>query len=667
MQLHGYLPRRPRLNDVRIVMRAPAICISTLLIAGLVGCSSTAQPGQVGTGGKSGTGGNVPSGGVTGLGGAAGSGGTTTTGSGSGGATGGATTPRGSGGNADGAAGAGGSSGGNGGTGSGGSGGARSTGGVVATGGGTPLGGSTGGASGGTTTASGTGGASSAKGGSSGSGGDAAGGTSGGIDGGASASVACYGYPGVTQSPLYTVTVNGVTAPVEKFTKYSPEMQVHYAHCSVQGTANVSVAVSESVSSYTLSPKSRNITSTKNGNTITFSSGPNYLILAPSGKELLFIFLDPPETDAPKLGDANVKNLADYTVDNTGGTLVTSKIQSAINAASGATQNILYVPPGRYKVGELWLKSNMTLYLAGGAILYGSSSTSDFNTGSGGVNIEGMQHALIRMNQVKNAKLLGRGAIDGNGHAIRAAGLNASVLKIDQSSDITVDGIVSRDSSYWNTLIYRSDAVTIQNYKLINCRPNSGYNNTDGVDFDETTNSKLYNAFLYTGDDGMATKNEEASGTINTKNITHEKIVVYNNSGGCKVGTKTMGQTMDSIVFKDIDLVKAGRGLVIDGADTAVVQNTTYQDVRIEAADSSLVDVQNNSLPSWRTAAGQTVIKETFFTNVSADVRKAINLHGMSSSINITGVHFSNFKIQGTAITQSNLSTNSYVSGITFQ
>ena len=46
-----------------------------------------------------------------------------------------------------------------------------------------------------------------------------------------------------------------------------------------------------------------------------------------------------------------MKNLADYTVDNTGATLVTSKIQSAINALSG-TQNILYVPPGKYKVGD---------------------------------------------------------------------------------------------------------------------------------------------------------------------------------------------------------------------------------------------------------------------------------------------------------------------------
>jgi polygalacturonase len=545
------------------------------------------------------------------------------------------------------------------------SGGVAPIGGSEATGGVAPIGGS-----------AATGGA--ATGGNLGVGGSVpAGGTqgTGGSSGGTSAGIVCYGVPGAAKSPLYTVTVGGVSAPVEKFTKFGTEMQVHYAHCSLSGTtaADVAVTLSQTFSSYTLSPKSRNIAATKSGNTVTFSSGPNYLIFNVSGQELLFVLLDAEETNPPHLGDANVKNVADYTVDNTGATLVTSKVQSAINAASGATQSILYFPPGKYKVGELSLKSNMTLYLAGGAILYGSDSTSDFNNVSGGINIEGAQHALIRMYQIKNTQILGRGALDANGHAMRAAGLNANLLKIEQSSNITVDGIVSRDPSYWNTLIYRSDAVTIQNYKVINCRPTTTtYNQTDGVDFDESTNSKLFNAFLYTGDDGMATKNEEASGTINTKNITHEHIVVYNNSVGCKIGTKSMGQTMDGVTFKDVDVVKAGRALTIEAYDTAVVQNTTFEDIRVEAADSMLINIALDQPPDWRTAANTSIVKDTYFTNVSSDAQKTISLHGQSSSVNISGVHFSNLTIQGKAVTSqtdsdASWSINSYVSNITFK
>jgi hypothetical protein len=652
---------------------------ASLLLATQTGCSSGGVgSGKSSTGGIPSSGGTPGTGGMTTAGGGTSGGGATASAGSTGGAaaTGGSAIPTGGATTTGGAVVTGGST-------SSQSGG-RATGGTTMTGGAATGGRATGGTTSDTspTGGSGTGGTAtggiSAAGGSTGVGGTtSAGGTTatGGSGGGTSAGVTCYSYPGATQSPLYTITVNGVTAQVEKFTKFSPEMQVHYAHCSLSGTATATVAVTvaESVSSYTLSPKSRNITASKSGNTITFSSGPNYLILAPSGKELLFIFLDVQEPNPPKLGDANVKNIADYSVDNTGATLVTSKIQSAINAASGATQNILYFPPGKYKVGELWLKSSMTLYLAGGAILYGSSSTGDFNTGSGGINIEGAQHALIRMYQIKDTKILGRGALDANGHALRAAGLNANLLKIEQSSNITVDGIVSRDPSYWNTLIYRSDAVTIQNYKVINCRPTTTlYNQTDGVDFDESTNGKLYNAFLYTGDDGMATKNEEASGTVNTKTILHEHVVVYNNSVGGKIGTKSMGQSMAEITFKDIDVVKAGRAMTIEAYDTALVSNITYEDIRVEAADSMLINLASDAPPDWRTAANTSSYKDIYFTNVSSDVKKVISLHGRSSSVNINGVHFKKLTIQGKAVTSQTDSDaswdiNSYVSNITFE
>ncbi len=553
-------------------------------------------------------------------------------------------------------------------------GGATNSGGLSATGGRAGSGTATGGVE----SRGGTAGSGAATGGDLAAGGTVpAGGTqaTGGSGGGTSAGIICYGVPGAVKSPLYTVAVGGVSAPVEKFTKFGSEMQVHYAHCSLSGTsaANVEVTLSQTFSSYTLSPKSRNIATTKSGNTVTFSSGPNYLIFNVSGQELLFILLDAEETNPPHLGDANVKSIADYNVDNTGATLVTSKVQSAINTASGASQNVLYFPPGRYKVGELSLKSNMTLYLAGGAILYGSDSTGDFNNVSGGIDIEGAQHALIRMLQIKNTQILGRGVLDANGHALRAANLKANLLKIEQSSNITVDGIVVRDSSYWNTLIYRSDAVTIQNYKVINCRPTTTtYNQTDGVDFDECTNGKLFNAFLYTGDDGMATKNEEPSGTVNTKNISHEHVVVYNNSVACKVGTKSMGQTMDGITFKDIDVVKAGRALTIEAYDTAVVQNTTFEDIRVEAADSMLINIALDQPPDWRDAANTSIVKDTYFTNVSSAVKQTINLHGKSSSLNINGVHFENLTVQGKAVTSqtdsdASWNINSYVSNITFK
>jgi len=474
---------------------------------------------------------------------------------------------------------------------------------------------------------------------------------------------------------LYTVKANGETVFTEKLTQFAGEMQVHYAHFSLDGTANIEVTVNETFSSYTLSPKSRKIATTKSGNTISFKSGPNYLVLKVDSKELLFILIDPPEENPPKLTDANVKNIMDYNVDNKGNTLATKTIQTAINEASTGTKNILYFPPGKYLTGELFLKSNMTMYLAGGAVLYGSSNTADFNSGSGGMNTEGMQHALVRIMNCKNTKLIGRGVLEGNGKLIRSKGMNASVLKMDESSDILVDGVFSRNSSYWNTLPYRSDKVTIKNYKVINCRPiTTDFNNTDGVDFDECTNSSLYNAFLYTGDDNMAVKNEfetwNGKATMNIANIHHEKIVTYSNSAACKIGTKTMGKSMTNVTFKDVDVIASGRALVIDAFDAALIDNTVFQDIRVENT-GILISVQNNQVPSWRSAVNQSVVKNTYFTNVSSDVKRSITLGGKSSSVPVNGVNFSNFTVQGNSVTSktdadASWNINSYVTNITF-
>jgi uncharacterized protein YegP (UPF0339 family) len=483
-------------------------------------------------------------------------------------------------------------------------------------------------------------------------------------------------YPGATSSPLYTVKAGNETFFTEKLTLFSGEMQVHYAHFSLDGTTTIQVTVNESFNSYTLSPKSRKIATTKNGNTLTFKTGPNYLVLQVDSKELLFILIDSPEENPPKLTDSNVKNIMDYGVDNKGDKLETKNIQSAVDAASGGSKNILYFPPGKYLTGEIFLKSNMTLYLAGGAVLYGSNNTADFNSGSGGMNTEGMQHALVRILNCKNTKILGRGVLEGNGKYIRSKGLNACVLKMDESSNIIVDGIISRNSSYWNTLPYRCDSVTIKNYKIINCRPTStSYNNTDGVDFDESSNSSLYNAFLYCGDDNMAVKNEfltwNGKSTMNTKNIHHEKIVTYSNSAGCKIGTKTMGQSMQNVTFKDIDIVRTGRALVIDAFDNALIENTVFQDIRVESAGSVLLCIENNKVPSWRDAVNQSIVKNTYLTNIASDDNKTISIQGASSQYNINGIHFTNFTVLGKPITDktdpdAKWSINSNVINMTF-
>ncbi|UWZ49845.1 cellulose-binding domain-containing protein [Dactylosporangium matsuzakiense] len=64
-------------------------------------------------------------------------------------------------------------------------------------------------------------------------------------------------------------------------------------------------------------------------------------------------------------------------------------------------------------------------------------------------------------------------------------------------------------------------------------------------------------------------------------------------------------------------------------------------------------------------------MRDAYFTDITADEKKVVNLHGRSSSVNISGVHFTNFTVQGKAVssrtdTDASWNINSYVSNLTF-
>lgn len=502
---------------------------------------------------------------------------------------------------------------------------------------------------------------------------------------------------------VFSIFVNNERQRVQRVDKFPvPVNYVLLTHSGVELRIDVTSKVP--FSEYSLSPKNKGIQATISGNTLSFTATePGYFVLQIPNQERLFVFVDPPEETQPQLGDANVKNIMDYAgVDNTGETVITETIQAAIDAASGTAQSILYFPEGAYSTEALYLKDNMTLYLAKGALLKNATPQSKLMGQIAELTtIEVCSHGFIVMNGVTNAKLMGRGTLDGNGTDLQSYNRKMFLVKIENSRDCVVEGVVSRDSAFWNTLIYRSDNISISNYKVINNRLEEGdesWNETDGVDFDNCTNSRLYNAFLYTGDDCMAVKSDDIPDSydiagivdptedvnyMNVDGITHEKVVCFSGSSACKVGTKTFGETMSNISFKDVDVVGALRAMVIDAVDTANVTGTRFEDIRIEHVTGRLVDFNMDpGSISWRINPGTCTVTDTAVINVSSERRAENRIQGNIHDYNendpyfgneyyIDGVTFTNYSIEGNVITALDdvngaFNTNEYAININF-
>jgi polygalacturonase len=489
--------------------------------------------------------------------------------------------------------------------------------------------------------------------------------------------------------PLYTVTVDGTPVSVTSMDAFS--YPVHYARFDYSGASmSVSVMVNGSTAGYALSPKSRNILVSGTGSTLSFSvSEPAYLVLQIPGQETLFILVDPPEVDPPAPEDADVTDVMTIGgMDNTGATDVTTLLQGAIDAASGAVRNIVYVPAGTYLTNSLLMRSNMTLYLAEGAVLKcGTPQNTLLNVNASGLTvIEVCSRGFIVFAGVTNAHLAGRGTLDGNGTSLRTYNRKMFLVKFEDSDNCTIDGIISRDSCFWNTMIYRSSDIAITNYKVINERLEEEWNETDGVDFNNCMDSSLYNAFLYTGDDCMAVKsddildsepqtgiNDPTTGSyMNTGNIAHERIVCFSGSSACKVGTKTFGETMSGITFTDIDVIQGNRGLVIDAVDTATISGIVFEDIRIENLAGRLVDFNMDpDAITWRTTGGDCRVDGVSVIDVASDVNAECRIGGFSVDNLVENVSFANFTIQGNAVnsvddSDADFIINVYSNGITF-
>ncbi len=500
----------------------------------------------------------------------------------------------------------------------------------------------------------------------------------------------------------YSVTVNGKAKPVEYVSKF--DVPVNYVSMDYTGeTLEIEITPEESFDEYTLSPKSRNLGEKSTGKAISFTvDEPLYAVLQIPGKERLFILIDPAEENPPRLGDPDVKNIMDLEgIDNTGETDLTEILQAAIDDASASDENILYFPAGTYLTGMLRLKDDMTVYLAKGAVLQNNTPQTDLMHHSEDLmkTSEGASEGFLVMKGVKNAKLMGRGTIDGNGVQLKSFARKQFNIKIEDSTDCLVDGIISRDSSFWNVFTYRSDQIMISNFKAINNRLDGGvYNETDGVDFGNTAHSTLYNAFLYTGDDCMAVKSsdipddEPVSGIADPStgevmpllDCTHEKVVCFSGSAGCKIGTITYGHTIDNIKWKNIDIITANRALAIDAVDTAAITGTVFEDIRVEHADGRLIDFNMDRAEIfWRKTVGTCTVKDTLVKNVSSDSAAQCRMIGLvhdwneedpdfGSAYYYDGITFENFSIKGNVIDalddpNGTFGINEYVKNVTFE
>ncbi|MGB7394052.1 MAG: Ig-like domain-containing protein, partial [Pricia sp.] len=321
------------------------------------------------------------------------------------------------------------------------------------------------------------------------------------------------------------------------------------------------------ITDYSIRPSSYGITGTINGTKLQFNlDGSRYLEIKINQRTLLYILVDPMETDIPASTGTNIYNIgaSPYTADNSGETEVTSTIQQAIDDASSNGGGIVYVPEGVYQTGSLALKDDVEIYLQGGAVLRATlNKSSYFNTNP--------KH-IIKAVDASNVKVYGRGSIDCRGVQLNdyeptdeTGTFRIGPIQLENTQNAFIDGVLLVESSAWTlTFTEGSNNILAKNIKIIN-EMQWGWN--DGINVIGGHDINVEHCFISTADDAACVKTQnfpKADPGDAAYNITYDDVVMRSGiSSGFKVGMQAEDDIYN-VTVKNIDVLDCERAFNID-------------------------------------------------------------------------------------------------------
>ncbi|WP_024296108.1 glycosyl hydrolase family 28 protein [Lacrimispora indolis] len=293
----------------------------------------------------------------------------------------------------------------------------------------------------------------------------------------------------------------------------------------------------------------------------------------------------------------------------------TLAIQAAISSCP--LDSRVLIPKGIYRVSSIFLKSNITIDLAEGAVLSAFTEREKFavlpglieswdeqeeyNLGSWEGNPLRMFSSIITGIGVTNVVITGKGVIDGNAsynnwwndfRTIKGA-YRPRMIFLNNCENITLHEFTTRNTPAWNIHPYFSRNLRFIGLHILNPKVSP---NTDGMDPESCNGVEIVGTYFSVGDDCIAIK----SGKIYmgkkykepSQNIEIRQCCMKDGHGSVTLGSE-MAAGVRNLIVKDCLFLNTDRGLRIKtrrgrGKD-AVIDNVVFENIRMNHVLSPFV------------------------------------------------------------------------------
>lgn len=443
----------------------------------------------------------------------------------------------------------------------------------------------------------------------------------------------------LTSSSLIDVTVEGqpifvyetLVNHLRSFTYSYPTTKAAVVIFDFEGRVDVEITINGEVSitNPILRPLMYGVSAQVEGNKITFSlsySGNYVLEYNNDPKTAIHIFANPIEKDP-----VDPENIP---------------------------EDMVYIGPGIYNAGAIPVASNQTIYIAGGAVVFGQIRT------------EGLNHVTIR----------GRGIISGEIFDRTSQNQFTIPLQIRSTDQVLIEGITFLDPAGWTVTLYKSTNIVMDNVKIITARANG-----DGISVQSSSNVLVKGGFVRSWDDSLVVKNVERG---NTYNVVFDGVTVWTDlAQSLEVGYETYGATMDLVEFKNIVIVHNFHkpAMSIHNCDDALITNVSFKNITLEdgqmlgdnqtdGENDFFIDIVIAYNIEWTKSQGVrgNVDGVTFdnikVLNMADTVISRIN--GESSASMVKNILFKDIQIEGVGVNndaQLKLAKNEFTTNMTYQ
>ncbi|HEY3320725.1 MAG TPA: glycosyl hydrolase family 28 protein [Planctomycetota bacterium] len=220
---------------------------------------------------------------------------------------------------------------------------------------------------------------------------------------------------------------------------------------------------------------------------------------------------------------------------------------------------VRYFGPGVHKPGRITLENNQTVYIAAGAVVYGS----------------------IQATGASKIRIAGRGILD---VAPYERGKGGGAIRLVGCSDVTIDGIVMRDPDVWCCALFGCRDATISGVKLVGL----WRYNADGIDICNSERIAVKDCFVRAYDDALVLKGlkfaKDSFDDRPVKDVRFSRCVIWCDWGrAMEIGAETCAPEISGIIFEDCDIVRTTHiAMDIQHGDRALVRDIRFENIRVE-------------------------------------------------------------------------------------